>query len=176
MQHAADPTLLAAAGDADIKDRLLNGTTIDGAEYKVHLDGYNQLPYLTGEADDTARNEFFYFNDDGAIVAMRYENWKIVFQEQRSKGTLNIWAEPFTPLRIPKIFDLRSDPYERADVTSNTYYDWLLDRAYLLTPAQVEVANFFSTFNDYPPSQRAASFSVDQIQEQLERSLSGMAQ
>ena len=170
------PTLLAAAGDADIKDRLLEGTTIDGKEYKVHLDGYNQLPYLTGESDKTARTEFFYFNDDGALVAARYENWKFVFQEQRETGTLNIWAEPFTALRIPKIFDLRSDPYERADITSNTYYDWLLDHAYLLVPAQAEVAKFFATFEEYPPSQRAASFSVDQIQEQLENTLSGMAQ
>ena len=170
------PTLLAAAGDADLKDRLLEGATINGKEYKVHLDGYNQLPYLTGEANDTARTEFFYFNDDGALVAARYENWKFVFQEQRETGTLNIWAEPFTPLRIPRIFDLRSDPYERAIVTSNTYYDWLLDRAYLLVPAQVEVAKFFATFEEYPPSQRAASFSVDQIQQQLERTLSGMQQ
>ncbi len=167
------PTLLAAAGDEDIKERLLEGTTIDGSEYSVHLDGYNQLPYLTGESDESARNEFFYFNDDGAIVGMRYENWKIVFQEQRATGTLLIWAEPFTPLRTPKIFDLRADPYERADRTSNTYYDWVLDHAYLLVPAQAEVAQFFSTFEDYPPSQRAASFSVDQVQEQLEQTLSG---
>ena len=170
------PTLLAAAGDADIKDRLLAGTTIDGKDYKVHLDGYNQLPYLTGESDQSARKEFFYFNDDGAIVALRYENWKVVFQEQRATGTLEIWAEPFTPLRVPKLFDLRSDPYERADVTSNTYYDWLLDHVFLLTPAQVEVSRFFATFEEYPPSQRAASFSVDQIQAQLERQLSGMSQ
>ena len=170
------PTLLAAAGDADIKDRLLAGTTIDGKDYKVHLDGYNQLPYLTGESNQSARKEFFYFNDDGAIVALRYENWKVVFQEQRATGTLEIWAEPFTPLRVPKLFDLRSDPYERADVTSNTYYDWLLDHVFLLTPAQVEVSRFFATFEEYPPSQRAASFSVDQIQAQLERQLSGMSQ
>lgn len=170
------PTLLAAAGDADIKDRLLQGTTIDGKDYKVHLDGYNQLPYLTGDSGESARKEFFYFNDDGAVVALRYENWKVVFQEQRATGTLNIWAEPFTPLRVPKLFDLRSDPYERADRTSNTYYDWLLDHVFLLTPAQVEVAKFFATFEEYPPSQRAASFSVDQIQEQLEKTLSGMNQ
>ena len=170
------PTLLAAAGDADIKDRLLEGTTIDGKEYKVHLDGYNQLPYLSGESDESARNEFFYFNDDGAIVGLRYENWKVVFLEQRSTGTLQIWAEPFTPLRVPKMFDLRSDPYERADRTSNTYWDWVLDHAFLLVPAQAEVAKFFATFEEYPPSQRAASFSVDQIQEQLRETLSGMQQ
>ncbi|MCV6824522.1 MULTISPECIES: arylsulfatase [Halocynthiibacter] len=170
------PTLLAAAGDTDIKDRLLEGTTINGKEYNVHLDGYNQLPYLTGEADDTARKEFFYFNDDGLIVGLRYENWKIVFQEQRVEGTLEIWANPFTPLRVPKIFDLRADPYERADRTSNTYYDWLMDRVFLLTPAQVEVSKFFETFKEFPPSQRAASFSVDQIQEQLEQQLNGVTQ
>nr|WP_272210896.1 sulfatase-like hydrolase/transferase [Marinicella sp. W31]MDC2876810.1 sulfatase-like hydrolase/transferase [Marinicella sp. W31] len=170
------PTLLAAAGDTDITERLKQGTTIDGSEYKVHLDGYNQLPHLTGEEDESARNEFFYFNDDGEIVALRYENWKMVFAEQRETGTLNIWAEPFTPLRVPKIFDLRSDPYERADVTSNTYYDWLLDHAFLLVPAQLEVAKFFETFEEYPPSQGAASFSVDQIQAHLDDVLSGMAQ
>lgn len=170
------PTLMAAVGDTDIKDRLLEGTSINGADYKVHLDGYNQLPYLTGETDEGARKEFFYFNDDGQIVGLRYENWKIVFAEQRSKGTLEIWAEPFTFLRVPKIFDLRADPYERADRTSNTYYDWLMDRVFLLTPAQVEVAKFFETFKEYPPSQKAASFSVDQIQEQLEDTLNGMIQ
>ncbi|PRX11525.1 UNVERIFIED_ORG: arylsulfatase [Martelella mediterranea] len=170
------PTLLAAAGDPDITERLKQGTMIDGNEYKVHLDGYNQLPYLTGDSDESARNEFFYFNDDGDIVAMRYENWKMVFAEQRETGTLNIWAEPFTRLRLPKIFDLRSDPYERADITSNTYYDWLIDHAYLLVPAQLEVAKFFDTFKSYPPSQDAASFSVDQIQADLDDALSGMAQ
>jgi arylsulfatase A-like enzyme len=170
------PTLLAAAGDTDIKDRLLKGATIDGKQYKVHLDGYNQLPYLTGESDESARKEFFYFNDDAQMVALRYENWKVVFAEQRATGTLRIWAEPFTQLRVPKIFDLRSDPYERADITSNTYYDWLLDHAYLLVPAQAYVAKFLSTFEEYPPSQAAASFSIDQIQEKLEQQLSGAAQ
>ncbi|MCO6406409.1 sulfatase-like hydrolase/transferase [Aurantimonas endophytica] len=166
------PTLLTAAGDEDIKDRLLEGTTIDGRDYKVHLDGYNQLPYLTGETDESARNEFFYFNDDGALVAMRYENWKLVFAEQRARGTLQIWAEPFTNLRIPKMFDLRADPYEVADITSNTYWDWVFEHAFLVVPAQAQVAQFLSTFGEYPPSQRAASFTVDQIQEQLENSFS----
>jgi arylsulfatase A-like enzyme len=163
------PTLAAAAGNPDIKDQLLAGTTLGGTEYKNHLDGYNQLDYLTGDSDTSARNEFFYFNDDGQLVAMRYENWKSVFSEQRATGTLQIWAEPFTPLRVPKIFDLRADPYERADITSNTYYDWLLDHAYLLVPAQAEVATFLGTFAEFPPAQRPASFSIDQIQEQLEQ-------
>jgi len=114
------PTLMAAVGDTTITQRLLDGTTIDGKEYKNHLDGYNQLPYLTGETDQSARHEFFYFNDDNEVVGLRYENWKFVFKEQRMKGTMAVWAEPFTPLRVPKIFDLRADPYERADITSNT--------------------------------------------------------
>ncbi len=168
------PTLLAATGDTDIKDRLLAGTTIAGKQYKNHLDGYNQLDYLTGKSPDSARNEFFYFNDDGDLVAMRYENWKLVFEEQRATGTLAVWAEPFTKLRVPKMFDLKADPYEKADITSNTYWDWVFTHAYLVVPAQAEVAKFFATFKDYPPAQRPASFSIDQIQEQLQNSLNSM--
>ena len=119
------PTLMAAAGDPDIKDKLLKGHQAGGKTFKVHLDGYNQLPYLTGQQARSARKEFIYFNDDGDLVAMRYENWKVVFEEQRAQGTLRVWAEPFTKLRVPEVFDLRADPYERADITSNTYYDWL---------------------------------------------------
>jgi arylsulfatase len=163
------PTLMAAAGDPDIKDKLLKGHQAGAKTFKIHLDGYNQLPYLTGQQDRGARKEFFYFNDDGDLVGMRHENWKMVFEEQRAPGTLRVWAEPFTQLRVPKMFDLRSDPYERADITSNTYYDWLLSRAYLLVAAQAEVAKFMATFKDFPPRQRAASFSVDQIMERMRR-------
>jgi arylsulfatase A-like enzyme len=130
------PTLLAAAGDPDVKQKLLTGYEAAGKTFKVHLDGFNQLPYLTGEEPKSAREHFFYFNDDGDLVALRYQNWKIVFMEQRATGTLQVWAEPFTPLRIAKFFDLRADPYERADVTSNTYWDWLIDRAYIMYGAQ----------------------------------------
>ncbi len=161
------PTLVAAAGNPDITQQLLDGTTIQGKEYKNHLDGFNQLDYLTGKSDKSARDHFFYFNDDGDLVALRYENWKSVFEEQRETGTLQIWAEPFTKLRVPKMFDLRSDPYERADITSNTYWDWVLEHAYLLVPAQAYVADFLGTFKDYPPAQSAASFSIDQIQESV---------
>jgi arylsulfatase len=112
------PTLVAAAGDPNIKDKLLKGHPVGAKTFKIHLDGYNQLPYLTGQQPNTARREFIYFNDDGDLVAMRYENWKIVFMEQRAPGTLEVWAEPFTPLRVAKFFDLRADPYERADITS----------------------------------------------------------
>ena len=169
------PTLLAAAGDTDIKERLLQGTTIQGKEYKNHLDGYNQLPYLTGAAEEGARKEFFYFNDDAEVVGLRYENWKFVFAEQRATGTMAIWAEPFTKLRVPKIFDLRADPYERADVTSNTYYDWLLDHTYLVGPASAEVGKFLATFEEFPPAQRPDSFSIDQVQEDINNALNNMA-
>jgi arylsulfatase len=165
------PTLMAAAGDTDIKDKLLRGHTAGDKTFKVHLDGYNQLPYLTGQQERSARRQFFYFNDDGGLVAVRHENWKMVFEEQRAPGLLRVWAEPFTPLRVPKMFDLRADPYERADVTSNTYYDWLISHAYLLVAAQAEVAKFLATFKDFPPRQRPASFSVDQLVERMQQSL-----
>ena len=168
------PTLLAAAGDPDVKDKLLKGYAAAGKTFKTHLDGYNQLPYLLGQQDKGARKAFFYFNDDGELVAIRHENWKIVFSEQRAPGTLRVWAEPFTPLRVPKFFDLRADPYERADITSNTYYDWTFSQAYLLYGAQAEAAKFLGTFKDYPPSQRSASFSIDQIQDKLQKSLDAM--
>ncbi|MER2507751.1 MAG: arylsulfatase [Amaricoccus sp.] len=170
------PTLMAAVGDTDIKERLLAGTTIDGKTYKNHLDGFNQLPYLTGASDQSARNEFFYFNDDGEMVALRYENWKVVFEEQRAEGTLNIWAEPFTKLRVPRLFDLRADPYERASITSNTYFDWLFDHIFLLSAAQAEAGAFLATFKEFPPAQRPDSFSIDQIQQELNKSFESMAQ
>jgi arylsulfatase A-like enzyme len=112
-----------------------------------------------------------YFNDDGDLVALRYENWKFVFEEQRSPGTLQVWAEPFTKLRLPKLFDLLADPYERADTTSNTYYDWLLSQGYVIVAAQAVVGEFLASFQDYPPRQRAQRFSIDQIVEKMERSL-----
>lgn len=171
------PTLLAAAGEPDIKEKLLNGHEAGTKTFKVHLDGYNQLPYLTGKEPKSARNRFFYFNDDGDLVALRYENWKVVFEEQRVQGTMRIWAEPFTPLRVPKLFNLRADPYERADVTSNTYYDWLMsDGAGVFLAAPAVAAEFLATFKDFPPSQRAASFSIDQIVEKMQRSFEAQAQ
>jgi len=166
------PTLMAVAGDPDIKDKLLKGYQAGGKTYKVHLDGYNQLPYLTGQQERGARKEFFYFNDDGDLVAVRYENWKIVFEEQRAQGTMRIWAEPFTKLRVPKLFDLRSDPYERADITSNTFYDFFMsDGAGPFIASQSIVAPFLATFKEFPPSQRPSSFSIDQLVEKMQRSL-----
>jgi arylsulfatase A-like enzyme len=167
------PTLLAAAGDPDVKSRLLKGWKVGGATWKVHLDGYDQLPYLTGQQPNGAREEFFYFNDDAQLVAVRYKKWKQVFCEQRAEGTLRVWAEPFTCLRLPKVFNLRMDPFERADVTSNTYYDWAIRHAFILVPTQQYVASFLATFKDFPPRQKAASFSIDQIVQTLQRSQGG---
>jgi len=162
------PTLLAAAGVTDIADQLKAGADLSGTTYKVHLDGHNQLPYLTGDADKSPRNFFFYSNDDGNLVAVRYDNWKLVFMEQRLVGTLQVWAEPFVELRIPKIFNLRTDPYERADHTSNTYWDWMLDHAFLLVPAQAFVAQMLETLAEFPPRQRPASFSLSQVLAKLQ--------
>ncbi|KGJ68397.1 putative sulfatase [Bradyrhizobium diazoefficiens SEMIA 5080] len=171
------PTLMAVAGDPDIKEKLLVGHQAGAKTFKVHLDGYNQLPYLTGQQERGNRKEFLYFDDDGDVVALRYENWKVVFEEQRATGTLRIWAEPFTKLRVPKIFNLRSDPYERADITSNTYYDWLMtDGAGVFIAAPAVVGQFLATFKEYPPSQRPSSFSIDQIVEKMQRSLAATAQ
>ncbi|MDF0579252.1 arylsulfatase [Bradyrhizobium yuanmingense] len=164
------PTLLAAAGDPDITQKLLSGHQAGSKTFKVHLDGYNQLPYLTGQQPKSARKEYVYFNDDGDLVALRLENWKIVFEEQRANGTLRIWAEPFTKLRMPKFFDLRSDPYERADITSNSYYDWLLSNPAPFLAGPPIVAKFLATFKEFPPSQRPQSFSIDQIVEKMQKS------
>ncbi|HET9535823.1 MAG TPA: arylsulfatase, partial [Mesorhizobium sp.] len=132
---------------------------------------YNQLPYLTGQAPKSARSDFYYFNDDGDLVAYRYNNWKIVFCEQREPGGFQVWANPFTCLRAPKVFNLRMDPYERADIVSDQYYDWLARNAYLIQYGVWRVAPFLETFREFPPSQRPASFSVDQMVEALMRSL-----
>ena len=161
-------TFSAIAGVTDVNDRLLKGTKLNGRKYKVHLDGYNILPLLTGEADKAERQEIFYFSDDGNLTALRYDDWKLIFMEQKAQGTMRIWLEPFVPLRMPLIFNLRRDPFERANITSNTYYDWFLDHVYLAVPAQTYVGNFLATFKDYPPRQKAASFSLDQVMEALQ--------
>ena len=167
------PTLLAAAGEPDIKEKLLKGHQAAGKTFKVHLDSYNQLPVLTGETVEGPRKEFFYFSDDGDLMAMRYDNWKMVFMEQRAQGTCQIWAEPFVTLRVPKVFNLRTDPFEFADITSNTYWDWMFDHIFLLVPAQQIVGRFLSTFREFPPRQKAASFTVGQVLEKLKEGMAG---
>jgi arylsulfatase len=165
------PTLLAAAGDPDVRQKLLTGYQVAGKTFKVHLDGYNQLPYLTGQQDKSARPYFIYFNDDADLVAMRFANWKIVFEEQRAPGTLLLWAEPFTKLRLSKFYDLNSDPFERADITSNTYWDWLMDHAYVQYGAVAQIAEYLESYKEYPPSQKPASFSVDGLMENMHRAV-----
>ena len=162
------PSLLAMAGEPDISEKLMKGHKVRGTRYKVHPDGRNLVPYLTGEAEKSARESFIYANDDQQVVGLRYDNWKLVFLEQRAPGQLLIWAEPFTPLRVPKLFNLRTDPYERADQTSNTYYDFLIDHAFLFVPAQQYVGNFLMTFKDFPQRQKAASFNLDDVLTKLQ--------
>jgi len=162
------PTFLAAAGEPNIAEKLKKGHTAGNKTFKVHLDGYNLLPLLTGQESKSPRVSFFYFSDDGDLTGLRYDNWKFVFMEQRMTGTCAIWAEPLVRLRIPKVFNLRTDPFERADTTSNTYWDWMIDHAFLLIPAQKYVGDFLATFKEFPPRQKAASFSIDQVLEKLE--------
>ena len=173
QHHDWLPTFLAAAGEPDIVDKLKQGHSAAGKTFKVHIDGYNLLPYLTGAEDVSPRKGFIYFSDDGDLVALRFDNWKLVFMEQRSAGTLALWAEPFTALRVPKLFNLRTDPFERADTTSNTYWDWYMSKAYMILAAQALVAEFLQTFAEFPPRQEAASFTIDQILEKMADAASG---
>ena len=161
------PTLLAAAGEPDIKQKLLKGHKAAGKKFKVHLDGYNFLPYLTGDEMTDPRVEFFYFSDDGDLLALRYGNWKMHFKVQDQAGTLRIWQREFENLRIPYLFNLRTDPYERATITSNDYWNWYIRHVFLLVPAQDVVGKFLATFKEYPPRQEAASFTIDQVLQKM---------
>ena len=162
------PTLLAAAGEPDIKERLLKGYDAAGKTFNVHLDGYNFLPYLTGKQEKGPRVEFFYFSDDGNMLGLRYDNWKIAFEIQDSPGTFDVWQRDFRSVRVPYIYNLRTDPYERATITSNSYDNWLIRRVFLLVPVQNIVGEFLATFEKYPPRAKAASFTVDQVLETLQ--------
>ena len=162
------PTYLAVAGKPDIKEELkAGGVQAIGREYKVHLDGYNFLPYLTGETEETPRREIFYFSDDGDLTALRYNDWKVIFLEHRYPQTLRAWAEPWTELRIPLLINLRRDPYERSNITSNTYWDWYLDRVYLLLPAAGYVGEFLATFEEFPPRQKPGSFTIGDAKDKI---------
>ena len=161
QHHDWFPTFLAMAGDPNVSDKLKKGYKAIGRTYKNHIDGYNLLPYLTGQETECPRNLFVYVSDDGDVLAIRYDNWKIVFMEQRAKGTLQVWAEPFTKLRVPKLFNLRTDPYEFADITSNSYYDWFLYHDYLIFAAQTIAARWADTFKEFPPIQKPNTFTID---------------
>jgi arylsulfatase len=162
------PTLLAAAGEPDVKEKLLKGYRAGRQSYKVHLDGYNLLPYLTGAVAESPRKEIFYFTDDGDLSALRYKDWKAIFLEQRAEG-FDVWAEPLVPLRLPRLINLRRDPFERALEESANYQDWELHRAFMFVPAQAYVAKFLESFKEFPPRQKAASFSIDQVLEKLQK-------
>ena len=161
------PTFAAIAGAPDIKEKLLKGVELNGRTYKNYIDGYNQLDYLTGKVKESPREEFVYVNDVGEIVAARVQDWKITFQVMRAK-TMALWLEPFVTLRAPLIFNLRRDPYERAQENSNTYYDWWLDHAFAIVPITKEVGEFLMTFKDYQPSQTPGSFNLTKMQKQIE--------
>jgi len=165
-------TFAAAAGDTDVKERLLKGTTINGRPYKNHLDGYNLLDYLSGKVKESPRHEFFYVNDDGEVVAIRYDDWKTVFLENRGVA-FGVWREPFTELRVPLLFNLRRDPFEKAQANANTYNDWFLDRAFVVVPLQGLAAKFLQSMADYPPSQTPGSFNLSKIQETLKKAGGG---
>ena len=168
QHHDWLPTFLAMAGEPDVVAKLkAGGHAAAGKTFKVHLDGYDLLPYLTGAAATSPRRGFIYFDDDGDLVALRFDHWKVVFLEQRAPGTMRLWAEPFVPLRVPKLFNLRTDPYERADVTSNTYYEWLIRHIYIVLAASALVQEFLATFQEFPPRQKAPSFTIDQVLERM---------
>ncbi|WP_425090234.1 arylsulfatase [Tropicimonas sp. S265A] len=179
IMHHMDwlPTFLAMAGNETVKEDLLEGITVaevgGGRDYRVHLDGYNTLPYLLGEENDTPREEIFYFSDDGDLTALRWNDWKAIFLEHRAPQTLQAWAEPWTALRIPLLFNLRRDPYERSNITSNTYWDWYIDRAYLLLPAADYIGRFLATFEEYPPRQKPGSFTIGDAAEMITQGASG---
>ncbi len=166
------PTLLAAAGEPDISAKLLNGHTAGDKTFKVHIDGFNLLPYLTGEAKEGPRKSFFYISDDGDILAIRMGDWKMVLAEQRAKQLL-CWFEPFVKLRAPKMFNLRRDPFERADENSNTYWDWVISHAYLLYGMQAVVSQQIQAFMQFPPRQKPAAFNLDGVLQQIQDAAGG---
>lgn len=166
------PTILAAAGVPDVKEKLLKGYKAGTKTFNVHLDGYNLLPALKAETQEWPRKEFFYFSDDGELMALRYDRWKMVFAEQRAEG-LDVWSNPLTMLRVPILFDLRADPFERANYESIYYNDWALHRSFVFVPAQQYVASFLQSFEEFPPSQTPASFSIDKVFEMMKKGQGG---
>jgi arylsulfatase len=160
------PTFAAAAGAPDIKERLLKGTTLNGRSYKNHIDGYNLLDYLSGVSKDSPRNEFIYVGDDGAVMAIRVGDWKAIYLENRAHQ-LDVWREPMVHLRLPLLFNLRRDPFEKSQENSNTYHDWMIDRAFVLIPLQAVASKFLMTLRDFPPSQKPGDWSLDSLEKQI---------
>ena len=168
------PTFAEMAGVGDVKDKLLKGVKLGERDYKAHIDGHSMVGHLT-KGEDSPRKGFIYFTDDGEVCALRMDNWKLVFMEQRAEGQLKLWFEPFVTLRTPKLYNLRMDPYEFADITSNTYWDWYIDHIYIIVPSQEIIANFLSTFEEFPPAQSAASFNLSKVLERMSYGASGGA-
>ena len=166
------PTFAAIAGASDIKEQLLEGVELGGRTYRNYIDGYDLNAYLKGETDSSPRHEFWYVNDDGQVVAARYDDWKVVFLENRGQA-FGVWQEPFTELRVPAVFNLRRDPFEKAQHNANIYFDWLLDRAFVIVPIQALASRFLQTMQDYPPSQTPGSFNLSAIEEKLKAGMSG---
>ena len=173
QHHDWFPTFLAMAGEPDIVEKAKKGYQAVGRTYKNHIDGYNLLPYLTGKEKESPRKLFVYLSDDGDVLGIRYDNWKVVFMEQRLRGTMQLWAEPFIPLRLPKLFNLRTDPYEFADITSNSYYEWFLYHAYLLYGAYGIADKWAATFKEFPPVQRPNTFTIDAALEMMAAAATG---
>jgi arylsulfatase len=156
------PTLAAVAGEPDIVEKLKKGHKAGNKTFKVHIDGYNLLPFIKGEVKENPRKGFLYWSDDGDLMALRVGNWKVEFMQQRARG-FDVWREPLVPLRAPNLYNLRSDPFERASEDATLFYGkWVADRTFLLVPAQAIVGEFLKTFQDFPPRQKPASFSIDQ--------------
>ena len=160
------PTFAAAAGEPDLVEKVKKGYQIGDRMFRVHMDGLNMLPFLSGEQEECPREGFVYWSDDGDWLALRVRRWKVVFAEQRSTG-MAVWRDAFSHLRWPKIFDLRSDPFERGDESDIYYALWAAERAFLLYPAQAIVVQWLESFKDFPPQAKAASFSIDKVREQL---------
>jgi len=173
QHHDWLPTFLDLAGAPEVVDKLKKGYKAIGRTYRNHIDGYSFLPYLTGNAKEGPRKAFFYISDDGDILALRFDNWKVVFMEQRCRGTLQVWAEPFTRLRLPKLYNLRTDPYEFADVTSNTYWNYIIHNDYFILSAQAVATEFVATFKDFPIIQKPNSFTIDDAIAKLSAGASG---
>jgi len=167
------PTLLAAAGEPNIAEKLKRGHTAAGKRYKVHLDGYNFLPYLTGQKKKGPRDTFYYFSDEGDLLGLRHKNWKVHFMVQDQKGTLEIWQRKFRGLRSPLIFNLRTDPYENATITSNTYWEWYFEHVWIFGPQTEIVGRLLTSFKEFPPRQKAASFTPSAALEALQTAGAG---
>ncbi len=176
QHHDWLPTFMEMAGAGDVVEKLKTGYKTLGRNYKNHIDGFSLLPYLTGEVKESPRKLFVYISDDGDILALRYENWKTVFMEQRCKGTLAVWTEPFVKLRVAKLYNLRTDPYEFADITSNTYWDWLLNNGYINYAMVAIVDKWIETFKEFPPIQGANTFTIGDVREMLEKTATGGSQ